>query len=401
MDNSATKEVAEELKGVLKKIGDGVEEQKKLFGSEIETIKTQIKDLAERSKKRSSATIPGLEDERENFSFHYALRYSAYGEKGLPAKSDAGYELAQSTKAILDETTQKALDSGVDTLGGYVVPNQYVPEIIALLRANVAAFQLGARMLPGLQGSPVEIPRQTSAATAVWSAESGTITASDPAFGQVNMVPHQLSAMIQMSRRSATLSNPALETLAKQDIAEQFARALDIAIFSGTGANSQPLGIKNQPSVGTYSFSSNTITYEKLVDMMGVVADANALQGSLGWAGAPKIFRAVMKLLASDGRPIFNWDPALSPSGMTFKPTILTYPFAQTTQLPIAATLGELYFGNWNDVLVGEWGNMILETSTQAGASFEKHQMWVKGVMETDVAVRHPESFVVAANISA
>lgn len=363
----------------------------------MEKMEAEQEDFRKKIKVRG-VSLPGCDEQKEKFSFYYAQRYAA--GFGLPEKEDpnAGF-----TRTVLEEAKKKALDSGTLTAGGAVIPAEYVAQIIDVLRPNVAAIQLGATITQ-FSGNPVEIPRIDTAATAYWTGENAAITASQETFGQVRLTPHELGALIQMSRRSAALSSPGLEQIARQDIGLLFARALDLAIFKGTGADSQPLGIINQTGVNDFANAwtvSATIDYAGLIGMIGMVEDDNAMGTRMGWAMHPKIKRAIQKLVATDGRPIFTWDPSVSPSGMTFTPSIVTYPFATTTQLGSGATAGELFFGDFSSIIIGQWGPMVLEASTEAGTAYAAHQLWLKGIMEVDVALRHPESFVFEDGITA
>lgn len=360
----------------------------------IQAVEEQQKQLAEHFKKRS-ISVPGCNDQKEKFSFFYAQRMVAGFD--LP-KNDPD---AMFTQKVMQEAKKKALETGLLTAGGAVIPNEIVSEIIDVLRPNVAAVQLGA-MMTQFFGLPVEIPRLDTAATAYWTAENGAITPSQQAFGMVRLSPHELAALIQMSRRSAAMSSPGLEMIARQDIAKLFARAIDLAVFKGTGADGQPLGIVNTTNVTDFASAwttTNKIVYKDLVEFMGKVEDADAMGQNMGWAMHPKVKRTIQKLLDSQGRPIFNWDPVVSPNGLTLRPSILGFPFATTTQLVASTTVGELFFGDFSQIIIGQWGAMVLETSTEADTAFANHQLWLKGVMEVDIALRQPKSFVFDDNI--
>lgn len=378
-----------EIKGIA-----GIKTDVNALVKRLDAFEEQQKQWMEKNKSRS-VSIPGVTEQKEKFSLFYAMRMAA--KYKLPTKEDKN---AAFTEAVIIEATQKALDSGLLTAGGAVIPAEYVAEIIDVLRPQIAAVALGATMTSFASGYPVEFPRMDSTATATWNAESAAITPSQESFGMINMTPHQLSCLVQMSRRSAALSNPGLEQIVRMDIAALFARAIDLAIFKGTGTLNQPLGIKNITGTQDYGDAwSGVPTYPTLVDFIGKVEDANAMGAKMGWAMHPKIKRVIQKIVDGASRPIFNWDSTLSPSGLSMSPNILTYPFATTTQLPQGTDIGEIYFGDFAQLIVGTWGSMILESSTEADTAFAAHQLWIKGIMEVDVALRQPSAFVWADNI--
>ena len=75
--------------------------------------------------------------------------------------------------------------------------------------------------------------------------------------------------------------------------------------------------------------------------------------------------------------------------------------FTSTTQIPTnlskgggGATLSEAYFGNWQELLIGQWGGLEFMASGETSDAFAKNQTWIRVIQEVDVAMRHAESFV-------
>ena len=64
--------------------------------------------------------------------------------------------------------------------------------------------------------------------------------------------------------------------------------------------------------------------------------------------------------------------------------------FKTTTQIPIdlskgsGTNLSEVYYANWQELLIGMWLMMELQASNQAGESFQRNQTWIKVTMEGD-----------------
>jgi hypothetical protein len=53
-------------------------------------------------------------------------------------------------------------------------------------------------------------------------------------------------------------------------------------------------------------------------------------------------------------------------------------------------------FGNWSDLLVGYWSAFDLLVNPYESTAYSKGNVQVRAMLTADVAVRHPESFVVA-----
>jgi HK97 family phage major capsid protein len=368
----------------------------------LKEVKTKLSDLDEAMVKRGWADQPGLEDEKEKFSIF----------KAFNAISTRDWTGADFEKDVMNQAKTKAQSAGVDTAGGFLVPLQALGGFIEILRSNMVTSRLGATVLEGLTGIPVEIPKQTSSSTANWVEENSPLTESQVGLGQLQMNPKALGTLVKMSNRSVRLTQPAIESLVQQDMAEQIARALDLAAIRGLGSLGQPLGVVNQPGVVTVDFDSTAVhgaktnpSWEGMYELEGVLEDADALKGNLGYAFAPAIKRQMSKLRSAAFATVDNEGPFLQTQPMTAADitAVLGYPFATSTQMPtnlFAGDQGEAIFGNWSDLLIGMWGGLRLKASEDASTAFERDQLWVRAIMDVDIAIRRVESFAVGINVN-
>lgn len=389
------------LEAALKRIEEGqanlikdVNEQKTFILQHKERL-----DTIEKIAKTRTVDLPGVNDGDNKGKFSFQRAILAIAKKDF---SKAPFE-----EDVFKESAKRALAAGVDSAGGYLVPAQYVAELIEVLRAKTVVFEMGARDMSGLTGSPVEIPKQTGGATGTFIGESEAITASDPTFGQLKMTPHQASAMTKISNRSLALSNPALEALVRDDLAKVLARLIDKAALRGDGASNFPIGIANTPGINAVVMGNPDgadVTYDKLVDIQTALDEDDALDGRLGWVFHPALRGKIAKLKDSQNRPLFQ---NFEGGGTQEQParTLLGYPWKTTTQIPTNLTKGagvsltELYFGNWEELIVGSWGVLQLAATQEAGDSFEKNQTWVRIIQEVDMGVRHAVSFNVSNDV--
>ena len=141
-------------------------------------------------------------------------------------------------------STRTSMAAGKDSLGGYWVPEEYLPqEFVDLMRAKVVVYGMGARQLTGLTGSPVDIPRKTGNSTAYWVAEGAAITESNLTAGSINMEPHACAALVKLSNRLIMLGNPSVEAMVQEDMATSLALKIEYAAIRGDGASGSPLGV--------------------------------------------------------------------------------------------------------------------------------------------------------------
>lgn len=364
----------------------------------LETANNRLKEL-EQSRERLAGSW-GKDDSKRPFSFSAVLRGMAAG--GLDAAG--AWDGAEREREAGIAARKRALSVGTDSAGGYIVPEEYMAEIIELLRAKVVAIQAGATQLTGLSGSPVKLPRLDTAVTAQWTnGENASITASDQAFGEVSMSPKMATALTKMSRRLVSLSNPSVEAVVRADLVATIARLIDLAAFRGTGSLGQPTGIANTASIGTIT-SVGAIAIEDIYDALYELEKANSPMNRVALVCHPRTWNQLRKLRAGgsttgDGAFLVQPDPTSAARG-----SLLGYPVFTSTQIPITLGGGTdtvAYFGDFSELLLGQWGTMTLEATDSGGDAFQYHQMWVKAVMECDVAVRHAKSFVELSGITA
>jgi HK97 family phage major capsid protein len=369
-----------QIKNMLTEIGQGVEG----MGKRLDHVESQLRT-------RKWASVPGLEMEKDRFSLCRVFGAIKTGNWGK-----AGFE-----EEVFRNT--RAMSTGDDSSGGYMVPVQAMPEFIEMLREEAVCIRMGARHLTGLVGAPVTFAKQTGGATFCWTGENKEIEASMLNVGQLRMVPRKCAALIPVSNELIRMANPDAENMVRQDLAQGASLALDRAALRGPGSENQPLGIANTVGInivilgtgaGAVPDFSNPFT-----DMEGELADAKALRGSLGYIFHPKILRVLKKLR----NPYFSGDTGgeypMLPLTNKLISEIFGYPFATTTELPVDLVAGgsinctEIFFGNWQELLIGQWQGFEILASNVAGTAFAFDQTWVRCLMSIDIGLRHPESF--------
>jgi HK97 family phage major capsid protein len=388
----------------MDKVLKALEEQKEAIDGNMGEIKSSVSDIETRMTEMENTVsskfvdMPGVEDEKESFSFLKAF-------KGIASNdwTDSGFE-----KEVFDNA-RKGVQSTQAGSGGYFVPAQFVNEIIELLRAKVAVMQMGATVISDIQGSPLEIPRQTGGASAYWVGENEAITESNITDGQMALTPKSCAGLVKTSMRLVNLANPSMEAMIRNDLAKAIALKIDLAALSGTGSQHQPIGISNTANILTFTQtstdgSSNTrgFNFSDAAIMVAKVEAQNALEGNLGFIMHPNI-KNVMKrerILQFSGD--VNGGYVSLPMSDSALSDHLGYKWATTTQIPV--NLGgdtdesRVYFGNWSDLIIGQWGGLELMASKETSDAFAKNQLWIRAIQDVDLGVRHPESFCVCSD---
>jgi len=318
--------------------------------------------------------------------------------------SSAAREMAHTGQRLPDELRAKiasflkgevrTMDSQTVGASKELVFNVFGGELINILRNIAMVVQMGARVLTGLS-SPVSFPRQTSDAVARWVGENpgADVAGSNVGTDLVTLNPKTLQGATAYSRQLLVQSSIDVEAMVRESLAAAHALAWDLAALHGTGANSQPTGIYNYPGVGTTAFGGNP-TYALLLSMEAAVANANAYLGSLGWLTNPSVaskMKGTLEFNVNGSRKI--WE------GTILEGEVDGYTARATNQ--VSKTLGAggneqgLIFGNWNDLLIGQFGGameMIVDPYTLK----KQGLIEVASFQMCDIAVRHPKSFDVA-----
>lgn len=352
----------------------------------IATMEARMRALESRGPGLGS---PASKD--DGFSFANVIRGMVNG--GLDNAS--AWVGAEREREIGLASRKRALEQGTDSAGGYAVPPEYIASLIELLVNRTYVLAAGATQMTSLTGAPVEIPKLAGGATGEWLGENTGITPEDQTFGQVLLNPHMGAALTYMSRRVARMSNPAMEGIVRNDLAGAIARLMDAAALYGTGVGDVPLGIK--PSI-TPIPAGGDVTIPALYDLLYALEAANADMGSIGFMMNPREFNTLRQEVDSSGRFYLQPDPTAAT-----RMTLFGYPVYSTNQVAINGGVGvnegDVFLANWADLIWGQWGGVVIESTTEGGDTFANHQLAVKVVTEVDFGIRHEESFQVLSGI--
>jgi HK97 family phage major capsid protein/HK97 family phage prohead protease len=282
------------------------------------------------------------------------------------------------------DVQQRDMTVGTDSAGGYLrgTSNQ---SFIELLRNRMVAFQMGATRLSGLVGN-VTIPKQTAGATAYWlSTEATAITEGNQTFGQLALTPRTVGAYTEISRLLQLQSSPDAEQLIMSDLAKQVAIAADLAVLAGTGTE-QPTGIVGTAGIG--GVTGTSIALAGMLEFQSDVAGNNALSASCGYLTTPVVASLLMarQRFTSTDTPL--WE------GNMLDGKVLGFKAMTSKQCPT----GDIIFGDFSQVVVGEWG--VLELAVNTAANFPAGITGIRAMYTMDVGVRYAGAFSLATSVT-
>ena len=274
---------------------------------------------------------------------------------------------------------KRDLTVGSATGGGNTVATDLMADsFIELLRNRSVVQRAGATVMNGLNGN-VAIPKQTGAATAYWVAESGAPTESQQTVGQVTLSPKTVGAFTDFSRRLILQSSIDVENMVRRDLASVIALAIDNAALYGTGSSNQPTGLKLQSGINTKDFAAANPTFAEIVAMESEVAADNADVGSMRYlvnAAMRGALKSTEKFATTSGQTI--WEQGNTVNGYT-------------TEVSNQLASGDIFFGNFADLILGFWSGLDLTVDPYAGAT--SGTVRVIALQDVDIAVRNAVSF--------
>ncbi|MCM0018425.1 MAG: phage major capsid protein [Tagaea sp.] len=283
--------------------------------------------------------------------------------------------------------------------GAFVQTDVLATDFITLLRNAMMVRAMGATVLSGLQGN-VAIPRQTGAATANWVAQGGAATESDAVFSQVTLAPKTVHAIQDYTRELLLQGSLDVEGLVRLDLATVIALAIDSASLHGTGASNQPTGIAATAGIGSVAGGTNGAipTWGNIVDLETAVAQNNAAIESVGYLSNTRVRGRLKQTPKITGYPVYIWEGAGAMDAESGFGMMNGYRAGVTNQVSNTLTKGTstgvcsaIFFGNWRDLLIGEWGSLELLTDNITQAA--NRVVRVHAYQTADVGVRRAQSF--------
>jgi HK97 family phage major capsid protein len=170
------------------------------------------------------------------------LRAFMRGDQGAPRV----YEIRPEGQISTDMRTLSKLTTGA---GGNVVPTSFYHRLMAHLIEVSAILRSGATVLNTGSGEQLQVPKTTGHSTALLTAEAGTISASDPAFGMATLGAYKYGVLIQVSRELVDDSGVDLEGYLAMQAGRALGNALGADLITGNGS-SKPTGILNNTTLG-------------------------------------------------------------------------------------------------------------------------------------------------------
>ena len=308
------------------------------------------------------------------------------------------------------EARQKALAAGDATAGGFLVPTQFAAEVIEFLRARAVVRRMGTPTMPVGSGT-LKIPKLSGGATAYYVGENTNATKSEETTGQITLTFKKLVTLVPMSNDLIRYSSPGADAIVRNDIVNAMRVKEDESFIRGTGSDNGPKGLRYWAHADHVISANSSVSvanvYSDLGKLIQRLLDANIPMISPGWLMAPRVEIFLRTLINSNGFPVFRDEMA--------RGTLLGYPFASTTSIPInldvsgtdADDESEIYFADFAQAIIGESLNLVVDASQEAAyhdgsavvAAYSQDQTVVRAIAEHDFALRYDKAVAVLTQV--
>ena len=255
-------------------------------------------------------------------------------------------------------------------------------------RNSLLARKLGVRVLSGLVGN-VSVPKFGTGTTTGWVSEGAALPTGNMTFDSVSLSPKHAGGVQEMSRQLLLQSSPDIEALVRSDLSFMLSQAIDSALIKGGGTN-EPLGVLSTTGIQTASLA--TLSWANVVAMLQKLDIVNAT--AVNFVGSTRTKAKLQTVLKN----AVNGAEYLYEDGMLADlPTYFTNQVPEKVGTP---NTGRLIAGDWSQVMLGIWSELDLLVNPFAETAYSKGNVLVRIMSSLDIAVRHPEAFVVADDVA-
>ncbi|AIY65192.1 phage major capsid protein [Pseudoalteromonas piratica] len=370
------------------------EQAEKMAAATAEPVKSAITaDVAIQSKK-APAVYPGAKAAR------FAMSVAAAENNPVDAAKFAESELGDKEVAMALSTASNS--------GGVLVPENIASEVIELLRPKAVVRSLGARVMPLVSGN-LSIPRLIGGATSSYKGENDAQNAESGQLDDVKLSSKTQMTIVPMSNELIGKSGFAVEQIFLSDMIAAIATRQDKAFLRDDGTNNTPTGFKAVATTAgqTVAWSGSKTVAEidaYLNSLILKVMESDSLLVSPGWGLSPRTFMTLKGLRDGKGNLVY---PELA------QMQLKGYPVQHTSTIPANLGAGtnesEIYFADWNDVIIGESDQLTIDFSREATyndnagnlvSAYSRNQSVLRVVTGNDVGFRHNEGLALGTGVT-
>lgn len=244
---------------------------------------------------------------------------------------------------------QNVLTEGIDTDGGYLVPEEYDSRLIEGLEEENIFRRLGTTITTSGER---KINIAGSKPAAAWIDEGEALTFGDAKFDQINLDAHKLHVAVKVTEELLYDNAFGLENYLLRQFSRALANAEEDAFLNGDGTG-KPLGIFAEVGggeIGVTAASATEITADEIINL--VYALKRPYRKKAKFIMNDATIAALRKLKDENGQ--YLWQPSLQAGepDRLFGYEVMTSAYVPT----IAASKPVIAFGDFSYYNIGDRG---------------------------------------------
>ncbi len=247
-----------------------------------------------------------------------------------------------------------SLQEGIGSRGGYLVPPEYLRDLVTALANESIIRRAGARVLR-VSSNLVYIPAMSYGSAASIVAEEGTYPQVEPTFSQIAVTLYKFGRLAKVSEE--LLADSAVDIwrdVLAVDFAQGFAEAENTYFTTGSGSG-QPQGVVTGAGTGVTTASSTAITADEIIDLYHSLD--YKYRGQAVWMMHDSTAAYIRKL--KDSNDQYLWQPGLAagqPDTLLGRPVVTNNAMAT-----IAAGAKVILFGDFRYYWILEQNEMTVQ----------------------------------------
>lgn len=391
-----------------------------VVSSEVEKAVADLREQQQESWAGDLREIRGASDDEGMPAHKRGIPFARIVRALAASRGDIERAVRYSEKAWNDKMgdtitkffKEKAMAAGEFAPGGFMIPEDFVADIIDMLRPRSVMRATGVATVPMPHGT-LTMPRETGDIAAHYIGENRDITSSRPEGGQLVMTARKLAAVVPISNDLLTyqVGNMA-DNFVRRSMVRHLALREDRAFLRDQGTEFTPRGLRhwvpNAHVIPTTS-ANGSDTYEveeNFRDLIEALEGSNVSMSNPAFIMSSRSKNFLMHLRHSGGGNLIY--PELRDRN---NPSMYGFPVFVSNNVP--NNLGdqgdesEIYFFNVDDALIGEVGGLEITVDSSASyydgsqlqSSFSQDQTVIRAIMRHDFALMHEEAVAVMTGV--
>ena len=298
------------------------------------------------------------------------------------------------------------MEQSTATKGGYLVDTAYSRDFVGLLRPKVTLRKMGARSVPMPDGN-LTMRKQTGTSQAGYVGEREPAPTTGFPVGELKMTAKTLRAIVPITNQLIRRASFGVDAMVRDDLVTSAAVKEDQQFIRGAGSATAPAGLRSLiPAGNVLTITANpdldTVTSD-LGRLRLKVINANVPMSKCGYIMSPTVAMFLENLRDGNGNKAF---PEVAEGRLGI------YPIGVTTSVPDNLGAGgnesEIYFGDFEQFLIGDTYQVTLAASTEAAyvedgevkSAFAQDETLIRLIQEHDTQLRYDSAFAVLTGVT-